>query len=100
VNYIETIAHQIREQLPGDAVPDDDAQPLLLLYALLALTKGERVSARDVHDAWSTWMTIRGEDDHDSVVEFDSLSRGTKHLDDPYVRAIRHVAQTLSPQGD
>jgi hypothetical protein len=98
VNYIEDVASRIRAELPPSAIPSEDSQLLFLLYALLALTKGDQVTREDVHDAWSTWMTARGENDHDSLLRFDSLSDSKQRLDEPYVRAVREVAQRLASE--
>lgn len=75
------------------ALPDVHAadETLCRLYALLVLTKGPEVSARDVHDAWSTWMTMRGEP-HPALVPYDELDERTRREDEPYLAALRAVA--------
>lgn len=95
MNYVEHLAARIREELPDDADPPEDADSLFLLYALLALTKGERVTRQDVHDAWSTWMTTRGHARHKSLQPFDELDGKTRELDEPYVTAIRRAARSV-----
>jgi hypothetical protein len=65
------------------------------LCALLALTKGESVTAADVHDAWCA--TSLG----DTAVEFyarpfDELSEELKRRDEPFAAAIRAVARDRS----
>lgn len=88
MSYVNEMAEAIRSELPMHLVPDEDADLLFRLYALLALTKGERVSAEDVHDAWTTWMSQRGEI-HESMVPFEHLAEPVKRQDDPFVAAIR-----------
>jgi hypothetical protein len=92
VSYVAELAAAIRAELPEDLVPEVNAEPLFLLYALLALVKGADVNGEDVHDAWAAWMTWRGEA-HDSLVPFVRLPASTKAEDDPYVAAIRRVAR-------
>lgn len=65
---------------------------LFLIYAVLALAKGERTSAPDVHDAWAAWMLGRGRS-HRSLVPFEQLDSPVQHEDDPFVEAIRGVAR-------
>ena len=91
MTYLEDIAAGIALEANGDFA-DPLERPLYLLYAVLALTKGEATTARDVHDAWVAWMAIRGEA-HESMVPFENLSRDVKDEDDPYVAAIRRVAR-------
>lgn len=88
MSYVDDMAGAIRAELPRDLVPDEDADLLFRLYALLALLKGERVSAEDVHDAWTTWMSQRSEV-HESMVPFENLTEPVKREDDPFVTAIR-----------
>ena len=91
MSYVAEMAAAIRAELPADLVPDEDTEPLFLLYALLALVKGVGVTSEDVHDAWAAWMTWRGEA-HESLVPFARLSVATRAEDDPFVVAIRRVA--------
>jgi len=88
LTYIEQLAHQIRSSIPEDLVPDDDADRLFLIYAALALAKGEDVTRRDVHNAWAAWMAAR-QPSHESIRPFDQLDEATKNEDDPFVTAIR-----------
>ena len=91
MTYVDVIADQIRAEL--DPPPDASAEnaALFRLYALLLLTRGSAVTARDVHDAWVVWMLGRGEQ-HPSMVSFDHLPAAVQHEDDRYVRAIRRVS--------
>lgn len=91
--YIDGLAREIRAATPPDLVPDEpDLDALYRLYALLALVKGESVTASDVHDAWSAWMLNRGEC-HASVVPFDALAADTQAEDEPFVAAIRRAVE-------
>ena len=91
MSYVSELAAAIRAELPVDLVPNEDAESLFVLYALLALVKGIAVTSEDVHDAWAAWMTLRGEA-HESLVPFRRLSAATRAEDDPFVTAIRRVA--------
>jgi hypothetical protein len=94
VTYIDQLAAAIRAATPPDRLPEeqDGLDELFRLYALLALVKGEDVSARDVHDAWALWMVNRGEGDHESVIPFDALAPEVRAEDEPFVVAIRRAA--------
>lgn len=88
-NYIDALADAIRERTPPELLPDDapDLGHLFRLYALLGLVKGESVTTRDVHDAWTVWMLERGES-HESIVPFDRLSPSVQDEDKPFLEAI------------
>jgi hypothetical protein len=90
VNYVQRVAERICALVPGQSVPND-ADDLFLIYAVLALAKGTAVNRSDVHDAWSAWMTMRGEQ-HDAVRPLVDLPEETRAEDDPFVAAIRAVA--------
>lgn len=95
--YIDELARTIRAATPRDLLPDEpNLDALFRLYALLALVKGEAVTARDVHDAWSVWTLNRGED-HNSVVPFDELAFDTQAEDQPFVAAIKAVWRDRQP---
>jgi hypothetical protein len=71
---------------------DATAELLLRLYALLAMSKGEATTLRDVHDAWSLWMApIKPE--HPSLVPFDQLTEAVQKEDQPFLDAILRVAR-------
>jgi len=73
-------------------VPDGDSLPLFRIYAVLVLVKGERVTAADVHNAWSAWMC--GEDPgHRSLKPFEELSPEGRAQDEPFADAIRAEAR-------
>jgi hypothetical protein len=75
-------------------LPNEDTDLLFLMYAVLALTVGDKVQAEDVHDTWSAWMTYR-DPSHESIKPFTQLSSKLKKTDQPFVDAIRRVASQL-----
>lgn len=94
MTYLNDIAEAIRRELPSDLVPDADADDLLLLYALLCLAVGSQVTRENVHDAWTTWMIRRGQT-HESMVPYADLDEDVRAEDEPFVSAIRRVAESL-----
>jgi len=98
VNYLTRIADAISNELPQELIPKDGAGDLMLLYALLCVTVGQSVSANDVHDAWTTWMTGRGER-HTSMIPFDELPADVQLEDEPFASAIRRVAERFGLSG-
>jgi hypothetical protein len=93
MNYIEQLAGRIRSSLEAQATSiPDDADSLLLIYALLARTRGRDTSREDVHDAWATWMTLRGET-HQSLVPYGTLPAEVQLEDEPFRRAILAVVE-------
>lgn len=96
-SYVREIAREIRSELRREQVDQPEMDDLLLLYALLALTKGVRVTREDVHDAWSSWVALKGEE-HESAIPFRELPDDVRAEDDPYVKAIRSVANRRSLQ--
>ncbi len=70
------------------------------VYALLVLVKGEDVTLKDVHDAWSvninqTW-DFEQYGNHFSLVPFDELKQEIQIKDQMYVDAIKAVAKELN----
>lgn len=98
MTYLRKIAVEIQEEVGRDAPSDSDTTVLFDLYALLALTLGARTTPRDVHHAWVVWMLVRGEV-HQSMVPYDELPRVVQAEDDPFVRAIRVVANRRQSGG-
>lgn len=94
MTYLDELAIEIERQVPDELLPDEDAAPLFRLYALLALAKGRAVTAIDVHNAWAAWMQER-DPGHRSIKPFDELDADTQAADEPFVRAIRTVADRL-----
>ncbi len=94
-NYLQRVAEQIRVCIDPDVLPDEDVESLLLDYAVLALAKGRNVTAEDVHNAWTAWMT--GVDPtHESLRPYSELSREDRLQDVPFTSAIREVARRIS----
>jgi hypothetical protein len=81
-----------------DLLPEEDSELLFLMHAELLLAKGIDVTREDVHNAWSAWMTHRGEA-HESLIPFDQLSPETRAEDGPFVAAIRRVAGAIQGKG-
>jgi hypothetical protein len=94
MNYVSEIAQRIRREVPQEVLPEGDTDLLFLMYAVLALTVGDKVQAEDVHDTWSAWMTYR-DPSHESIKPFTQLSSKLKKTDQPFVDAIRRVASQL-----
>ncbi|ASR75579.1 hypothetical protein SEA_MILDRED21_221 [Streptomyces phage Mildred21] len=85
-NYVQKIKDALSQLHPRM-----DSE-LLDVYALLVLVKGEEVTLKDVHDAWSVWKNnIRP--DHRSLIEFDELTPEVQALDQRYADSIETVAK-------
>jgi hypothetical protein len=91
MTYVAALADEIRREVAPGLVPEGDTDGLFRIYAVLALAKGEQVTAEDVHNAWVAWM---GEIDpsHHGLKPFDELPSDVQEQDEPYVRAIRAAA--------
>lgn len=99
MSYLVEDAARIKAAVPvGTDVPDG-ADDLFLLYAVLMNVKGEKVTARDVHEAWTAWMELRGQT-HESMKPFAELSPDIQAEDEPFARAIRTTAQQLQRRGE
>ncbi|HWF15819.1 MAG TPA: hypothetical protein VG244_06525 [Acidimicrobiales bacterium] len=92
MTYLDRIADEIRKAVRTDALPDEETVELFRLYAVLLLSKGQAVTAEDVHNAWVAWMLSKGEA-HESLVPFAELNAKTQGEDSPFVLAIRSVAR-------
>jgi hypothetical protein len=92
MNYLQERAEQIRKALPSDAIPED-GEALLLMYAVLARSKGLTTTAEDVHDAWTAWMMMRGHE-HDSMRPFEELAQDVQAEDLPFLQAIHAAARS------
>jgi hypothetical protein len=95
VSFVSKLADEIRAEIRDDLLPAEDSDLLFLMYALLLLSKGVDVTRVDVHNAWVAWMTHLGKE-HESLVPFRELPPATKADDDPFVQAIRRVADRRS----
>lgn len=91
MNYLLTIAEEISQELDPSLIPPEDAEKLMVLYALLCISIGGAVSRRNVHDAWNAWMLQRGAD-HPAMIPFELLPEGVQSADQPFVDAIRAVS--------
>lgn len=94
MNYMVDIARRIRCEVPAELMPEGDTDSLFLAYAVLALAVGEKVRAKDVHDAWAAWMSQQ-DPAHESIEPFDSLDEETQAQDEPFAEAIRKVSSQL-----
>ena len=94
MNYLVEVANRVRSAVPPSLVPDG-ADDLFLLYAVLARSRGSQTTAEEVHDAWTAWKLIRGED-HESMVPFRELPPSVRSEDAPFLAAIRQVATRAS----
>lgn len=90
-NYIDRLATQIRKSTDPDTEDLNEDLPLYRLYAVLALVKGEGVTEKDVHDAWSAWAS-QYQPTSEDLIPFSELSDEIKVKDRPYAEAIRRIA--------
>lgn len=92
MTYLDEIGAAISARLSPDELPQGDVESLMRLYAVLALAKGTRTTAEDVHNAWVAWMA--GIDPgHDALRPFGELDQKTRDEDAPFLAAIRAVAE-------
>lgn len=95
MTYIEKIAVAIHQRVhPHDSLPEQE-RGLYLIYAVLALSVGKHVTRRHVHDAWSAWKATI-DPKHDSIQPFEDLDADVQEEDQPFVRAIHEVANSLA----
>ena len=97
--YIDNVAHEIQLEVASDLVPSEHARELFLIYAVLALSVGESVTRRNVHDAWSAWMA-KIDPQHESIRPYEELPPDVREEDDPFVAAIRAVARRQPGHAD
>lgn len=90
-NYIDKLAIEIHQEAEPTDDPTED-MPLYRIYAVLMLAKGQQVTSRDVHDAWSAW-SAEYDPDHRSLIPFRELPPAVQKLDERYRYAIRVVAK-------
>ena len=95
--YLDRIADDIAAEA-GERELDEGRRRLFMMYAVLALVRGQAVDRRDVHHAWVAWMAIQGER-HESMVPFDDLTPSVQAEDEPFAEAIRRVAARLAETG-
>lgn len=95
LNYVDDIAKRIEREVPPDLLPEGDTDLLFHMYAVLALTVGEKVKAENVHDAWAAWMS-QSDPTHEAIKEFSELDEDTQAQDEPFAEAIRRVSSQLN----
>jgi hypothetical protein len=93
-SYIAQIGTQIRAMVPSELLPEGETDELFLFCAVLALAKGDKVDARDIHNAWAAWMTTR-DATHGSIVPYQDLPADVRRKDEPFLTAVRDVARDL-----
>lgn len=97
MNYVDAVIQQLHEQL-AEIAPGEKIQPELApLYALLVLTRGDRTTLSDVHDAWALARTAT-RPDHPDLVPFDELDASVAEWDRPFMEAIYAVARDLDDE--
>lgn len=94
MNYLDVIAAAIQREADPEATPPDEDLPLYRQYAVLLLTKGDTVTAPDVHHAWAAWASEH-DSSHRHLVPFKELSLSEQKKDEPYAEAIRTVATAM-----
>jgi len=75
-------------------MPDENAEELLRLYAVLLRAKGTDITESDIHDAWSAWMSTRDES-HESLVTYEDLTPEVRDADGVFASAVREAAREL-----
>jgi hypothetical protein len=95
MNYLDDIAQAIRAEVDPSLIPRGDTTPLFRTYALLVRAKGSSVSGSDVHDAWVAWA-LSAKPNHSAILPFDELDDATQAKDQPYVDALRRVADRVA----
>lgn len=96
MNYIDVIKEELTKHLRI-------GKGLQNVYALLVLVKGEDVTLKDVHDAWSvninlTW-DVAQYGPHRSLIPFDELSPEVQAKDQNYVDGIIAATKALKARG-
>ncbi|MDU2312871.1 MAG: hypothetical protein E7D71_09345 [Varibaculum cambriense] len=100
MNYLQKDAKRIREELPPEVPIPDDSNELFLVYAVLMRAKGDKVTASDVHDAWSAWMSNQ-DDAHLAIRPYSELEVEKQAEDEPFLIAIQKASQkTLQQEGE
>ena len=92
MSYLADDAMRVRAAVPDGTDIPDDTDGLFLLYAVLMNVKGDQVTASDVHNAWTAWMEIRGQE-HESMKPFSDLAKDVQAEDEPFATAIRVAAR-------
>lgn len=91
--YIDKIVEEVK------ATSGVYNKELVRYYALLVLTKGENITASDVHDGWAMSMNFREQNEHcwghehRSLIPFKELNIECQHKDDRFVESLREIAK-------
>lgn len=93
-NYIKNVKDALRETFEENDLQVDES--LLDLYTLLLLTKGLKVTEKDVHEAWAIY-TNQVNPRHKSLIPFEDLTKPVQDLDTPYSEAIKNTFIKLIP---
>jgi hypothetical protein len=94
VNYLDELAAAIRGEVNPKRIPKGDTTSLFRMYAVLVRAKGASVTASDVHDAWTAWA-LSAKPGHAAIQPFEALDGHTQAKDQPYVDALRRVAERV-----
>lgn len=92
--YLKEIASSIRDHIPAGSMPSEDADELMLRYAVLLRAKGVNVTNSDIHDAWAAWMAA-SDSDHVALVPYDELPKEIQEQDLVFATAVRRAAEEL-----
>ena len=92
--YLDDIATAIRKHIPEGRMPGQDAERLLLQYAVLLRAKGAEITNSDIHDAWSAWMA-EYDQHHAALIPYDKLARDVQDEDRVFSTAVRRAAEEL-----
>lgn len=93
-NYVQRVREELKTRIDDYDQWGENADNLLDLYALLAITKGRQTTMEDIHDAWSLW-TNESNPEHRSLVPFAHLGAEIAEYDRPYMVAVHEVAALL-----
>jgi hypothetical protein len=75
-------------------MPRENADALLLRYAVLLRAKGANVSNSDIHDAWAAWIAAR-DPTHTALIPYENLSEQVQEQDRAFATAVRRAAEEL-----
>jgi hypothetical protein len=101
MSYIDKIAGEIYQRSRDNARAEDweslpnEERGLYIIYALLVLTVGKRVTREDVHNAWATWNALQRKD-HPALEPYSSLNSTQQEQDERFRKAIQEVAENFS----
>ena len=92
--YLDDIAATIRKHIPEGRMPGQEAERLLLQYAVLLRVKGANITNSDIHDAWSAWM-CEYDRRHVALTPYDDLPKDVQDEDRVFSTAVRRAAEEL-----